>query len=248
MKIVRFQRGSEVAYGLIEEDAIYTFERPDRLSKVAELAEVKLLAPAQPTKIVAVGANYRAHAEEMGHPLPESPLLFLKPPSAVIGPEEAIICPAMSRRVDYEGELAVVMGRRARRVQPDEALDHVLGYTCANDVTARDLQLRDGQWTRGKGFDTFCPLGPWIVPGLNPHDLALRTRVNGELHQDSSTRDLIFRVEDLVSFISQVMTLEPGDLILTGTPSGIGPLTPGDVVEVEIEGIGVLRNPVAEER
>ena len=248
MKIVRFQHGPEVAYGLVEEGGVYALlgDPFERESKVAELAEVRILAPVQPTKIVAVGVNYRAHAREMGHSLPEVPLLFLKPPSAVIGPEEAIACPAMSQRVDYEGELAVVVGRRARHVQPAEALDHVLGYTCANDVTARDLQGRDGQWTRAKGFDTFCPLGPWIVPDLDPHDLALRTRVNGELRQESSTCDLVFSVEELVSFISQVMTLEPGDVILTGTPSGIGPLATGDVVEVEIEGIGVLRNPVVE--
>lgn len=271
MKIARFQHGPKVAYGLVEEDGVYALAGDpfEGFERGAELAEVRLLAPVQPTKIVALGVNYRAHAEEVGHPLPEVPLLFLKPPSAVIGPGEAIVCPAMSQQVDYEGELAVVIGRRARHVQPAQALDYVLGYTCANDVTARDLQRRDGQWTRSKGFDTFCPLGPWIVPDLDPHDLALRTWVNGELRQDSSTRDLIFGVEELVSFISQVMTLEPGDVILTGTPSGVGPLAPGDVVvtsghatleqeptknqverdrlsEVEIEGIGVLRNPIVE--
>jgi 2-keto-4-pentenoate hydratase/2-oxohepta-3-ene-1,7-dioic acid hydratase in catechol pathway len=251
MKIVRYQRGPEVAHGLIEEGGVYAlagdlFEGFERGAKVAALAAVNLLAPVQPPKIVAVGVNYRAHAEEMELSLPEVPLLFLKPPSAVIGPGEAIVYPAMSQQVDYEGELAVVVGRRARHIQLDEAPDHVLGYTCANDVTARDLQARDGQWTRAKGFDTFCPLGPWIVPRLDPHDLILRTRVNGELRQESSTCDLIFGVEELVSFISQVMTLEPGDVILTGTPSGIEPLLPGDVVEVEIEGLGVLRNPVVE--
>ncbi|MFQ6058106.1 MAG: fumarylacetoacetate hydrolase family protein [Anaerolineae bacterium] len=253
MRIVRFQRGTRVGYGLVEGESVYALEgnvfgdfAPG--AKVAELAEVELLAPSRPTKVVAVGVNYRAHAQEMGQPLPEVPLLFLKPPSAVIGPGEAIVCPAMSQRVDYEGELAVVIGKRARHVPPEEARQYILGYTCANDVTARDLQRVDGQWTRAKSFDTFCPLGPWIVPHMDPGDLALRTRVNGELRQNSSTRDLIFGVEALVSFISQVMTLESGDVILTGTPSGVGPLAPGDVVEVEIEGIGVLRNPVVEEK
>ncbi|HFD39875.1 MAG TPA: FAA hydrolase family protein, partial [Anaerolineae bacterium] len=177
--------------------------------------------------------------------VPDEPLLFLKPPSAVIGPGEAIVYPQhLSRRVEHEAELAVVIGRRARRVPPAEAPAYILGYTCANDVTARDLQRRDGQWTRGKGFDTFCPLGPWIVPGLDPGDLAIRCLVNGQVRQQGRTSQMIFAIADLIAYISAVMTLEPGDVILTGTPSGVGLLQPGDQVTVEIEGIGSLTNPV----
>jgi 2-keto-4-pentenoate hydratase/2-oxohepta-3-ene-1,7-dioic acid hydratase in catechol pathway len=197
-----------------------------------------------PTKIIGVGLNYRAHAEEMKKALPEEPLLFLKPPSALIGPDEPIVRPAGYARVDYEGELCVVIGRRARRVPAERALEHVLGYTCANDVTVRDLQKKDVQYTRAKGFDSFCPVGPRVVPGLDPSRLALETRVNGVVRQRSSTSDLIFDVARLIAFISHVMTLEEGDLISTGTPPGVGNLEPGDVVEIEIEGIGVLRNPV----
>jgi 2-keto-4-pentenoate hydratase/2-oxohepta-3-ene-1,7-dioic acid hydratase in catechol pathway len=206
---------------------------------------VTLQAPCQPTKIVAVGQNYAAHAAELGSAVPPEPILFLKPPSAVIGPGAAIAYPQhLSEQVDHEAELAVVMGRRAYRVRRDEAERYILGYTCANDVTARDLQRRDGQWTRSKSFDTFCPLGPWIVVGLDTSDLAVRCRVNGELRQDGSTRDMVFGVNELVAAISAVMTLLPGDVILTGTPSGIGPLQPGDRVAVEVEGIGVLENHV----
>ncbi|MGC8836899.1 MAG: fumarylacetoacetate hydrolase family protein [Anaerolineae bacterium] len=218
---------------------------PGRWLGLAE--EFRLLAPCAPTKVLAVGLNYAAHAAEAGMEVPEEPVFFLKPPSAVIGPEEAIVYPKLSRRVDYEAELAVVIGRRARRVAPEEALDYVLGYTCGLDVTARDLQRSDGQWTRAKGFDTFCPLGPWIVPDLDPHDLLVECRVNGQVRQRARTSDLIFPVEDLIHRASLVMTLEPGDVLLTGTPSGIGPLQPGDEVEVEIEGIGILRNVVVAE-
>jgi 2-keto-4-pentenoate hydratase/2-oxohepta-3-ene-1,7-dioic acid hydratase in catechol pathway len=212
---------------------------------VAPLEQVELLAPCQPGKIVAVGLNYRAHADESGHQVPDEPVIFMKPPTAVIGPGAAIVYPAhLSQRVDYEAELAVVIGRRARHVRREEASEYVLGCTCANDVTARDLQQRDGQWTRSKSFDTFCPLGPWIVPDLDVSDLAVRSRVNGELRQDGRTSDMLFPVEELVAFVSAVMTLEPGDVILTGTPAGIGPLLPGDRVTVEIEGIGTLANEV----
>lgn len=198
----------------------------------------------RPSKIVAVGQNYRAHAAEMGKPLPDEPLIFMKPPSALIAPGEAIERPSGYERVDFEGELAVVIGRRASRVSRDAALEYVGGYTCLNDVTVRDLQKKDGQWTRAKGFDTFCPVGPRVVPGLDPSRLAIETRVNGAVRQQSNTADLIFDVPTLIAFISRVMTLEEGDLISTGTPSGVGNLVPGDVVEVEIEGIGVLKNPV----
>jgi 2-keto-4-pentenoate hydratase/2-oxohepta-3-ene-1,7-dioic acid hydratase in catechol pathway len=216
---------------------------------VAGLDEVTLLAPCQPSKIVAVGQNYAAHVAELGSSVPSEPILFLKPPTTVVGPGAAIAYPRhLSEQVDYEAELAVVIGRQAYRVRSENADEYILGYTCANDVTARDLQRRDGQWTRSKGFDTFCPLGPWIVAGLDASDLAVRCRVNGELRQDGSTRDMIFGVKDLVAAISAVMTLLPDDVILTGTPSGIGPLQPGDHVAVEVEGIGVLENHVILQR
>lgn len=209
------------------------------------LSEVRLLAPCEPTKIVAVGQNYRAHAEELGNRVPIEPLLFLKPPSAIIGPEEAIHLPPMSDRVDYEGELAVVIGRRASRLRVEEdPLSYVFGYTCANDVTARDLQKKDVQYTRAKGFDTFCPLGPFIETDISPDDLRLETRVNNQVKQRTTTRDMVFSVAFLVRYISDIMTLFPGDVILTGTPAGVGPLHPGDTVVVDIEGIGALSNGV----
>ncbi len=197
-----------------------------------------------PTKIIGVGLNYRAHAEEMKKVLPEEPLLFMKPPSALLAPEAPIVRPAGYARVDFEGELGVVIGKRARRVPRERALEYVAGYTCMNDVTVRDLQKKDVQYTRAKGFDSFCPVGPRVVAGLDPGRLRIETRVNGVVRQSSSTSDLIFDVPALIAFISSVMTLEEGDLISTGTPPGVGNLVPGDVVEIEIEGIGILRNPV----
>jgi 2-keto-4-pentenoate hydratase/2-oxohepta-3-ene-1,7-dioic acid hydratase in catechol pathway len=198
----------------------------------------------RPSKIIGIGQNYRAHAAELGKKISEEPVMFLKPPTAVIADGMPIERPAGYARVDYEGELAVVLGKRARRVSRETALDYVAGYVCLNDVTVRDLQEKDGQWTRAKGFDTFCPIGPRVVPGLDPTNLRITTRLNGVVKQDSSTSDMIFPVAMLIEFCSQHMTLEEGDVITTGTPSGVGPLTPGDVVEVEIEGIGILRNPV----
>ena len=198
----------------------------------------------RPTKIIGIGVNYRAHAVEMGKGLPEEPLMFLKPPSALILDGAAIERPAGYERVDYEGELGVVIGRRAKRVTRERALEVVAGFTCVNDVTVRDLQKKDGQWARAKGFDTFCPVGPRIVPGLDPSRLKIQTRVNGVVKQDSTTADLIFDVPALIAFVSAHVTLEEGDLITTGTPSGVGNLAVGDVVEIEIEGIGVLKNPV----
>lgn len=197
-----------------------------------------------PSKIIGIGQNYRAHAAEMGKGLPSEPLMFLKPPSALLAPGAAIVRPAGYARVDFEGELGVVIGRRARQVTVDDALAHVAGYVGVNDVTVRDLQAKDGQWTRAKGFDTFCPVGPRIVAGLDPRDLRLITRVNGAVRQDARTSDLIFDVATLIAFCSRYLTLEPGDLISTGTPAGVGNLEPGDLVEVEVEGIGVLANPV----
>jgi 2-keto-4-pentenoate hydratase/2-oxohepta-3-ene-1,7-dioic acid hydratase in catechol pathway len=198
----------------------------------------------RPSKIVAVGRNYLAHAQELGHPVPTEPLIFLKPPSAIVGDQDDVFYPSASLRVDHEAELAVIIGRRCKDVSEGDAYDYVRGYTCANDVTARDLQEADEQWTRAKGFDTFCPLGPRVVEDLDPSSLRLIGRVNGEVRQDGSTSDMVFPVPALVAYISAVMTLEPDDVILTGTPPGIGPVQRGDLMEVEVEGIGVLRNKV----
>ena len=208
---------------------------------------VSLLPPSEPQKIVAVGLNYRSHARELGLRVPEEPLLFLKPPSALLAPGGTIVLPRESQRVDYEGELVLVIGGRLKRASPREAREAIFGYTCGNDVTARDLQRRDGQWTRAKGFDTFAPVGPWIIPGPFFFPLHLATYLNGVRRQWDSTDNLIFPPEELVSHISSVMTLLPGDLVFTGTPAGIGPLSPGDEVEVEVEGVGRLRNRVAAE-
>lgn len=246
-------------YGVVEGHTIFPlasslFDAPDRPQLLAQarasgdaraLAEVRLLAPVLPSKIVGVGRNYQEHAAELGHPMPSAPLLFLKPPSALLAPEEAIELPPASARVEHEGELGVVIGRRAHRL-PDDAdpLAYVFGYTCVNDVTARDLQRHDVQFTRAKSFDTFCPVGPLLVNGLDPSDLLLQTRVNGTTRQRARTSAMAFPVAALIRYISHVMTLEPGDLIATGTPSGVGPLVDGDTVEVEIENIGTLRNRV----
>jgi 2-keto-4-pentenoate hydratase/2-oxohepta-3-ene-1,7-dioic acid hydratase in catechol pathway len=211
------------------------------------LDQVELLAPVRPSKIIGVGLNYRAHAAEMGKKLPDEPLLFLKPSTALLDPGAPIVRPAGFDRVDYEGELGVVIGRAARRVPAAEALGYVAGFCCVNDVTVRDLQKRDVQYTRAKGFDSFAPLGPCLASGLEPGNLGIVTRVDGQVRQQSSTSDMIFEVPRLIETASRVMTLLPGDVISTGTPPGVGPLEPGMVVEVEIEGIGVLRNPVVAE-
>jgi len=209
--------------------------------------EVRLLPPCAPTKIVCVGRNYAEHAKELSNPLPSEPLLFLKPPSALIASGDPIVYPPQSERVDYEGELGIVMGRRCSQIaDPVLALQHAFGYTCVNDVTARDLQKRDGQFTRGKGFDTFCAVGPCLVPRseLDASQVAVRTTLDTDVKQDGNTRDLIFPLGVIISYISQVMTLEPGDLIATGTPAGVGPMLPGSTVTVEVDGIGALRNPI----
>jgi 2-keto-4-pentenoate hydratase/2-oxohepta-3-ene-1,7-dioic acid hydratase in catechol pathway len=204
-----------------------------------------LRAPIAPSKIVCVARNYAAHAREQQEPVPEVPMLFLKPPSALLASGEEIELPPQSKQVEHEAELAVVIARRARWISPDQAGEYIFGYTAANDVTARDLQHRDGQWARAKGFDTFCPLGPWIETELDPADLRILCRVNGQVRQLASTRDMIFPVTQLVAYISSIMTLYPGDVLLTGTPAGVGRLEGGDQVDVEIQGIGVLRNRVA---
>ena len=249
MKICRFyDNNSEKCFGIVENNTIIEiegtpFESFSRKDKEHNLEEVKLLAPCAPSKIVAIGLNYKDHAAEMNKTIPTEPILFIKPSSSVIAHEENIIYPShMSSRVDYEGELAVVIKKEAKHIKPSSALDYVLGYTCINDVTARDLQAKDGQFTRAKGFDTFAPIGPWIETRLSPFDLEIKTFLNGDLKQYSNTSNLIFPIPKLISFISNVMTLYPGDIISTGTPSGIAPMKPGDRVEVEIQGIGILRN------
>jgi 2-keto-4-pentenoate hydratase/2-oxohepta-3-ene-1,7-dioic acid hydratase in catechol pathway len=249
MKIARYRHQGQIFFGILEGDDLYApygtlWEPLSRGRFAARLDEVELLAPFIPGKIVCVGRNYREHAAELGNEVPAEPLLFLKPPSSVIGPNDAIHYPPVTSNLHFEGELALVIGRQARRVRPDEALDHVFGYTCANDVTARDLQKKDGQWTRAKGCDTFCPLGPYLVTDLDPTRLQIETRLNGELRQQSTTDLLIFNLPTLLSYITQVITLEPGDLVLTGTPAGVGPMHVGDSVEVTVEGIGTLRNTV----
>lgn len=237
--------------GLVENGIIYRLEgdmfgeytRGPALGSVDE-AE-RFLPPVEPSKVAAVGLNYRDHAIEVGLPIPGEPLLFLKPSTTVIAHGDPVVYPGhMSERVDYEAELAVVIGRKCSSVEPGETKDCILGYTCANDVTARDLQSRDGQWTRSKSFDTFCPLGPWIVAGIDPADLEIGMFLNGKQVQHSRTSNFIFPVDILVSHISKVMTLLPGDVIITGTPSGIGPVKRGDVMQVKIEGIGTLENVV----
>jgi 2-keto-4-pentenoate hydratase/2-oxohepta-3-ene-1,7-dioic acid hydratase in catechol pathway len=218
-----------------------------RLEAIHPINTVRLLPPVLPGKIICVGRNYVAHAKEHNTEVPEVPLLFLKPPSSVIGPEDKIILPPQSQQVEHEAELVVVIGKRGRWIAPDEATQHILGYTIGNDVTARDLQRRDGQWTRSKGFDTFCPIGPWIETDFDPADGVISCYVNGEMRQMASTRDMVFSVRQLIAFASSIMTLEPGDILMTGTPSGVAPLLAGDVVDVSIEGLGTLRNPVIAE-
>jgi len=253
MRVVRYQtRESAPGYGWLHEEKVgplagSPFDEFLRLEATLPLAEVQLLAPALPSKILCVGRNYAAHAKEHGAEVPEVPMLFLKPPSSVIGPGETIILPPQSQQVEHEAELAVVIGKRGRWIPTETALEFVLGYTIANDVTARDLQRRDGQWSRAKGFDTFCPIGPWIETDFDPSDALVTCHVNQDMRQMGSTRDMVFQVRQLIAFASSVMTLEAGDLILTGTPAGVGPLSPGDTVEVTIEGLGSLRNPVAAE-
>lgn len=240
-----------VRWGLLEDDK-YRQITGDPLGewissdRVYRAGEVRLLPPCSPSKIVCVGRNYVEHAKELNNPLPAEPLLFLKPPSALIASGDTILYPPQSERVDFEGELGVVIGKRCSQVDADAALEYAFGYTCVNDVTARDLQKKDVQFTRGKGFDTFCAVGPCLVPRgkLDAAAVGVRTWLDGELKQDGNTRDLIFPLGVIISYISRIMTLEPGDLIATGTPAGVGPMQPGSTVEVEVEGIGKLRNMV----
>ncbi|HEY6567889.1 MAG TPA: fumarylacetoacetate hydrolase family protein [Actinomycetota bacterium] len=251
MRLLRFRHGDRIATGAVEpeSDEIRVlqgtfFENPLPTGETLALDEVNLLAPVLPSKLVCVGKNYAAHAAEWGQEVPDEPLLFLKPSTAVIGPLDPIRLLPISRRVDYEGELAVVIGRLARDVRAEDAYKVILGYTCANDVTLRDLQKTDDQWARAKGFDGSCPLGPWIETDLDPNDVEVQTRLNGDVRQQGSTTDMVYGVATLIEYITAFMTLLPGDVILTGTPEGVGALADGDVVEVEVDGVGPLINPV----
>lgn len=249
MKYIRFNKDGQVWEGILRGEEICVLEGSffGSYTETAlryRLDEVKLLPPTDPSKAVCVGLNYRDHANEMKLDLPETPVLFIKPTTCVIAAGEGIVRPALSKQVDYEGELVIVIGKKAKNVKKDEAASHILGYSIGNDVTARDLQPKDGQWTVCKGFDTFLPYGPVIETELDPGALSIRTLLNGQEKQSSNTKNLIFNCATLVSYISQVMTLLPGDIILTGTPSGIGPMQAGDSVSVEIEGIGTLTNAV----
>ncbi len=266
MKYCRFQIDSGTGYGLIEEvdgveQIVRLMEPPKGAPPVSlhhaggveippiPVASTKLLVPLAPSKIVCVGRNYRDHAAELGHEVPAEPLIFLKPPSALIGPHEAIHRPRISQRVDHEAELGVVIGRRCARLSEHDAVrPYILGYTCVNDVTARDLQEKDSQWTRAKGFDTFCPVGPVVSTDPDPWaGVNVEARVNGEVRQHGNTRDFLFPLDRIIRYISRIMTLYPGDLIATGTPAGVGPLQAGDLVEITVEGVGTLTNVVVEE-
>lgn len=250
MRIVRYQYKNEnPRYGWVLEEQVGSMEGNPfgeyrRLKAETPLEDVRLLAPCQPSKIVCVGRNYAEHAREQDAEVPKVPLIFLKPPSSVIGPGETILLPPQSKQVEHEAELVAVIGKRGRHITPETARDYILGYTVGNDVTARDLQKSDGQWTRAKGFDTFCAFGPWIDTDFDPADALVTCRVSGQPRQMASTRDMVFSVNTLIAFVSSVMTLEPGDLLFTGTPAGVGILKDGDEVVCEIEGLGKLSNPV----
>jgi 2-keto-4-pentenoate hydratase/2-oxohepta-3-ene-1,7-dioic acid hydratase in catechol pathway len=250
LRLVRFRHGDRIATGVLDDRTIRVlrgtfFEDPMPSGQEVPLDDVRLLAPVIPSKVVGVARNYPAHAEELGNPIPPEPMLFLKPATSVIGPEDPIPLPAGTEQVDHEAELAVVIGRLCRGVGEGDAPRYVLGYACANDVTARDWQRTDGQWARAKGSDGFCPIGPWIETQLDPADLAVTGRVNGTVRQSGRTSHMVHSVPALVAYISRTITLLPGDVVLTGTPPGVGPIAPGDRVEVEVEGIGILANGVA---
>jgi len=253
MRIIRYQSPDKPPQfgwimsdkiGPIDGDVFSTFQRQEAR---IPLDTIRLLPPTRPGKIICVGRNYAAHAREHDVEVPEVPLIFLKPPSSLIADNQAIVLPPQSAQVEHEAELAVVIGKPGRWITPEEAFSYIFGYTIANDVTARDLQRSDGQWTRAKGFDTFCPVGPWIETEFDPSDAVVTCHVNGEMRQMASTRDMIFSIPQLIAFVSSVMTIEQGDLLLSGTPAGVSPLNPGDLVEVSIEGLGTLRNRVISE-
>ncbi len=253
MRIVRYQIENEPPkYGWLLDEKVGEiqgdlFGQYRRREAKTPLADVKLVAPSEPTKILCVGRNYVEHAKELGNEVPKVPLVFMKPPSAIISEGETIILPPQSKQIEHEAELVIVIGKRGRHISPEDAKSYILGYTIGNDVTARDLQMTDGQWTRAKGFDTFCPFGPWIDTDFDPADSVVTCRVSGQMRQMASTRDMVFNVPTLIAYISSFITLEPGDLIFTGTPAGVGELKDGDEVIVEIEGLGALRNLVKAE-
>jgi len=249
MKFVRFSIEAKEKLGIIENDIIKEikgdfFNEYSITDKEYKNEDVKILPPCIPTKIVAIGLIYKDHIEELGFPFPDEPIIFFKPTTGIIGHEDAIIYPSMTSRVDYEAELAIVIKDKIKDIDENDASKHVLGYTCFNDVTARDLQKKDVQWTRAKAFDTFSPVGPCIVDDIDPNNVLVESYLNGELKQSSNTKNFIFKVEKLISFISKVMTLLPGDIIATGTPYGVGPMNSGDVIEIKIEGIGTLKNHI----
>jgi 2-keto-4-pentenoate hydratase/2-oxohepta-3-ene-1,7-dioic acid hydratase in catechol pathway len=250
MKILRYSHETGISHGVLKNDRVHPIlgdifsDFRTEEEKPAAIEHVKILPPVNPTKVIAVGINYRDHAQEFNHHIPEEPVIFMKPPTAVIGPGDAIVLPPSSKRVDYEAELAAVVKKEAYKIPEEEAEDYILGYTCLNDVTARDLQRKDGQWTRAKSFNTFCPIGPVIETELDPNSVDVHSRLNGGEKQFSNTRNFIFPMFFLLSFVSSIMKLNPGDIIATGTPSGVGPMKDGDIIEIEVEGIGVLKNPV----
>jgi 2-keto-4-pentenoate hydratase/2-oxohepta-3-ene-1,7-dioic acid hydratase in catechol pathway len=249
MQIVRYSADGKTEYGVIEGEWVQSlagspFEQIKTLNKCHKLSEVKLLAPCEPSKIVAIGLNYKSHADESSEPLPEEPIMFFKPSTSVIGPEDKIVNPGCER-LDYEAEMGVVMKSRTSKVSEKDAFKYVLGYTCFNDVSARDWQAKDWQWARAKGSDTFSSFGPWIETELNPSNVTVESYLNGECKQRGNTRDLVFPVPMLISYISNVITLLPGDIIATGTPGGVGPMKSGDIIEIKVENIGTLRNYIA---
>lgn len=254
MKYLRFLQNGNIKYGLLEKGNTIRevvgdiFNNHKNTENVFSLSEITFLPPCVPTKIIAVGLNYFDHANEVQMKISDEPLIFMKPPSTLIAHNDNIIYPKMSKQLDYEAELAVIIKNRIKNIEPEDVFENILGYTCFNDVTARDLQKKDEQWTRAKSFDTFAPIGPFISTGLNPDNLQIKLYKNGQLMQNSSTNNMIFKVDKIISFISKIMTLFPGDIIATGTPSGVGKLEEGDIVEVEIEGIGVLKNNVLLEK
>lgn len=249
MNYIRFRKDDFVLYGSLEGNRVKVingdiFGDYEVTDSFYDIAEIDFLTPCIPSKIICVGLNYRSHAQEMKMPLPEEPVIFLKPPTSALAHGGEIIMPEMSKQVDYEAELGLVIGKTGKNIKPEEAYDYILGATCFNDVTARDLQRKDGQWTRAKSFDTFAPFGPGIVTDLNYDNLDIELLLNGEIRQKSNTSDFIFNVGEIVSFVSRIMTLYPGDVIATGTPSGVGQLNRGDIVQVRIEKVGTLKNYV----
>lgn len=249
MKLIRAERNKKVFYAVLDGNTVFPlyhapYEFIEYTGESFELSDVRLLAPAEPSKIVAIGKNYREHAAEMNEGFPEEPLLFIKPNTCIVANEACVVYPSISKRLDYEGELGVVIGKRAHAVQKGHSMEFILGYTCLNDVTARDIQKSDPQWTRGKGFDTFCPIGPHIETELDAMNVNICTRLNGIVKQQSNTCMMTHDIDKLICYITECMTLLPGDIIATGTPAGIGSMQRGDIVEVEIDGIGILRNHI----